>query len=308
LARINGSHCVAKIGEHSPGDLGNYCEIDSVCPDEAPYRFPWTKRGESAVAGTVKERIQTRRMIGKAAQGLLLTSPHSDSTRVTNLSNSCGEHAELSGGNPMWCGVSATAVSAQQQSVRHMIAAQLLRAPGAVRTVVAGLGLLGQLARKELLASGVDAAGLVRVDDDGMVILAHAFIGEVAVAKLTLEDREQLHIAWAERLGDLGEVARHFEAGGERSRATAAAVGAAHSADLLSSARHLTLAARCTQSRTNLVAAAIALAAVGDLAAASAHATRAEHDIELRGGLSTRRRVLSRHLALTHHLTVRRTT
>lgn len=67
VATVLGWRVVVKKGEFSVGDLAVYMEIDSVPPDEEPYRFLWAKYAERPAT----YRIRTVKLRGQVSQGIL---------------------------------------------------------------------------------------------------------------------------------------------------------------------------------------------------------------------------------------------
>lgn len=75
-ARVLGWNIVVRKGEHQPGDLVVYCEIDSLLP-ECPdfeflrpncYRAPVTHGGEVILPAGF--RVKTRKIRGQVSQGI----------------------------------------------------------------------------------------------------------------------------------------------------------------------------------------------------------------------------------------------
>ncbi len=69
-ASVLGWKVVVKKGEFRPGDLAVYMEIDSVPPDEPPYRFLW----KNTEMRPNNFRIKTIKLRGQISQGILF--PH----------------------------------------------------------------------------------------------------------------------------------------------------------------------------------------------------------------------------------------
>src|SRR5690606_39877898 len=66
------------------------------------------------------------------------------------------------------------------------------------------------------------------------VELAHGLVGEVALARVTPEDRRAMHLALASRLRSPLERARHFVAGDDVDHAITAARSEEHTSELQS--------------------------------------------------------------------------
>ena len=73
-AVIGGWTVVVRRGEFAVGDTAVFLELDAVPPDEAPYRFLWTRGADSPQPGTrpAKFRVRTMKLRGQLSQGVLL--------------------------------------------------------------------------------------------------------------------------------------------------------------------------------------------------------------------------------------------
>lgn len=70
VASVLGWKVVVKKGEFAVGDLAVYMEIDSVPPDEEPYRFLW----KNAEERPNNYRLRTVKLRGQVSQGILFSS------------------------------------------------------------------------------------------------------------------------------------------------------------------------------------------------------------------------------------------
>ena len=111
----------------------------------------------------------------------------------------------------------------------HAVAEAIADLPRAARTALAALGLLGRPAAATTLGEGVTdlvAAGMVDVDDTGVVSAVSPYTAEVAAGILDTDARAALHRRLAALIDDL-EAARHLAAAGDTDAAHHAAMRAA---------------------------------------------------------------------------------
>jgi RNA ligase (TIGR02306 family) len=72
VARIGGWNVVVKKGDHQPGDLVVYCEVDSYLPERAEFEFLRKSCFRSAVDGLrAGLRIKTVKLRGQVSQGIV---------------------------------------------------------------------------------------------------------------------------------------------------------------------------------------------------------------------------------------------
>jgi DNA-binding CsgD family transcriptional regulator len=153
------------------------------------------------------------------------------------------------GGNPLLLrelGASGDA----SLSLQRTVAARLRRLSKTEREAFAMLALSGRPLPRRLFAPGVtaglEAARLVdrRGSASDEIDVRHALLGESAVAGLDPVETRDLHARLARMLTDPGEVARHYDLGGEPALSREAALRAAESATLPGErASHLRMAA-----------------------------------------------------------------
>lgn len=76
LATIGGWQCVVKKGEFKKGDVGLYCEVDSLLPLSVPeFAFLEERGGIRAINDVSYARIRSTRIQGELSQGLLIKPP-----------------------------------------------------------------------------------------------------------------------------------------------------------------------------------------------------------------------------------------
>lgn len=71
-AKIDGWQVVVRKGEFQVGDKCVFIEIDSVVPDEEPFKFLTKKQGKTFYNGKFGARLKTIRLRGQLSQGLAL--------------------------------------------------------------------------------------------------------------------------------------------------------------------------------------------------------------------------------------------
>lgn len=71
-AKIGGWSVVVRKGEFKVGDKCIFIEIDSVVPDEEPFKFLIEKQGKTFYNGKFGARVRTIRLRGQLSQGLVL--------------------------------------------------------------------------------------------------------------------------------------------------------------------------------------------------------------------------------------------
>lgn len=135
------------------------------------------------------------------------------------------------------------------ESLRLALAARLRRLGAPARRSMSLLSLAGRPLEAAVLGEGAHElaeAGLAMPADGGLTV-RHALLAETSVAELDEEERRLLHATLARLLDAPGEVARHHAAAGEKELARAAAMRAAEATAYAGErARHLALAASCT--------------------------------------------------------------
>ena len=154
----------------------------------------------------------------------------------------------LAGGNPRLLADLGRSDDGRSRAERQA-AAWLDSCSTAARDAVCMLALLGRPAAAQTIGSGgreLAAAGMVNIDDVGLMWLTHGVIGKVAVDRLEPAERRWRHALLAERLTDPGEIARHAKAAGAPQVAARFAVqAAAQATSPAERSRHLNLAASC---------------------------------------------------------------
>jgi DNA-binding CsgD family transcriptional regulator len=157
--------------------------------------------------------------------------------------------AARTGGNPLL--VSELAESGEPSpSLRRALEARLRRLDDAGREAFALLALAARPLPVDLLGrvgtKSVVAAHLADATAQGLVVIRHALLGEIAVDGLAEEEVRRLHGHLAGLLADDAEAARHYLLAGQRADAHAAALRAAAAADRPGErASHLAVAALC---------------------------------------------------------------
>ncbi|QGG94395.1 helix-turn-helix transcriptional regulator [Actinomarinicola tropica] len=160
---------------------------------------------------------------------------------------------ERSGGNPLILGELLDSGGDAPDSLRLALAARLRRLDAPTRETFELLALAG----RPLPAALIDLHAVTRLvetdlavrDEDRHLSVRHALLAEVAVAELDDEVATARHSRLAALLrDDPGSAAAHHLAAGERDAARAAAlVAAAATPHPLEAARHLAIAAECTE-------------------------------------------------------------
>lgn len=159
---------------------------------------------------------------------------------------------ERSGGNPLILGELLEAGGDAPGSLRLALAARLRRLDAPTREAFEVLALAGRPLPATVLNDAahplVDAGLAVRDEDDEHLAVRHALLAEVAVAELDPAATTRHHARLAEALhDDPGSAAAHHLAAGERDAArTQALAAAAATPHPLEAARHLAIAAECT--------------------------------------------------------------
>ena len=172
-----------------------------------------------------------------------------------------------SGGNPLMLEEMA-ATGEASESLRLALAFRLRQVSETGRHAMGVLALAGRPLASDLVGVGADDlvhAGLVLLED-GLLTVRHDLVAETMIEQLDARERRELHTFLAQALDDEGEVARHYAAAGDLTRAVAKAIEAAEQAATPGErAAHLELAATCAQGNESdrlLAAAAEALAEV----------------------------------------------
>jgi len=176
----------------------------------------------------------------------------------------------LAGGNPRMLANLSHSDDAQSRAERQA-AAWLQACSTAAQDAACMLALLGRPVAAEMIGAGGDelaAAGMVDIDDAGLMSLRHGIVGKVAVGRLQPAERRWRHTLLAERLTDPGEIARHAKAAGAPQVAARFAIQAARQATSPAErSRHLNLAASCStreDAAALLIASAESAAEAGD--------------------------------------------
>jgi DNA-binding CsgD family transcriptional regulator/tetratricopeptide (TPR) repeat protein len=118
-------------------------------------------------------------------------------------------------------------------TLRISVEARLHRLPPDPRRTLGFMALLGRPVDPDTVGPGVEqlvAMGLVAHTADGLVP-RHGLLAEAAAARLTTEERHELHAAIASTTADPGEAAVHLDLVGDRTAARKSAVLAASTTD-----------------------------------------------------------------------------
>jgi DNA-binding CsgD family transcriptional regulator len=170
--------------------------------------------------------------------------PEASDVTVSRIVRRCG-------GVPLLLSQLAGPEGAAGESLRMALGARLRDASPGAGEAFAVLAVLGRPVDEDAIGADVVAnlerAGLVARSPEGIAV-AHAVLGELAVARLDRATRAAVHRRAAELVTDAGEAARHLEAAGEPGAARELALQAAAAADgAAGAASHIAVAARCSR-------------------------------------------------------------